>query len=394
MKKISTNVVSRLRLGAPILAAAMLAAISLPSSLYAAPTVTANIPIPLGLEPDGLVVSGDGNVLYGTVLTPGTFLTNFIVINTQFNTITAITPLFHFHLLGFPASYGGLQVAEAPAENLLYVLNFGKTGSPASIDVVNEATNTQINTFESPQVGPNPIGFAITPDGSQLWVANAGPGFNNGTVQVVSTATGLAIAQVNVGGNPNTVVFNSTGTIAYVLNTGSFGFPPKPGWVDSVSTSTFDIIKNNIALKNGNINFPNPLAMAISKNNKSLLIANGFSTLLQVDVPTGLVPSIAQMFTIANPGVANQAQAQVVRSLGGATVYEAANLDSAVRFASTTTFLSRKPIKLPAGSRPYFMALSPNGTTLYVSDYDNTGLITPFTAGNKVISVITGVSPN
>ncbi len=390
MKKISTNVVSRLRLGAPILAAAMVAAISLPSSsVYAAPVLSAVIGTG-GLEPDGLVVSHDGDVLYGTLLTPGVFFTSFLVVNTQFNSVTAVRPLFHFGTA--QRSYGGLQIVEAPAENIAYVLNFGRPGNPASIDVIDEATNTQINTFDSPQVGPGPIGFAITPDGSQLWVANASFGQNNGTVQVVSTATGLAIAQINVGGNPNTIVFNSTGTIAYVLNSGAFpGFAA--GWVDSINPKTFDIIKNNIALANGNINFPNPLGMAISKNNKSLLIANGFSTLLQVDVPSGLVPSIAQMFTTANPGVPFQQQAQVVRSPGGATVYEAASGDSAVRFASTTTFLSGAPIFLPFGSVPYFMALSPNGRTMYVSNFNNTGFGTAPLGGLLSISVITGLSP-
>jgi YVTN family beta-propeller protein len=390
MKKISTNVVSRLRLGAPILAVAMLAAISLPSSsVYAAGHLSAVIPTP-GLEPDGLVVASDGNVLYGTLLTPGTFLTNLVVINTQFNSITAITPLFHF---GTPLrSYGGTQIVEAPLEDLIYVLNFGNGVSLPSIDVIDEATNTQINTFNSPQVGPGPIGFAITPGGKELWVANSEFGFNNGTVQVVDTTTGLAIAQINVGGNPNSIVFNSTGTIAYVLNSGSFpGFAA--GWVDAINVSTFDIIKNNIALKNGNINFPNPLAMAISKDNKSLLIANGLSTLIQVTVPRGLVPNIAQMFTTDNPGLAFQQQAQVVRSPGGATVYEAATGDGSVRFASTTSFLSKAPIDLPGGSVPYFMALSPNGRTLYVSNFNNTGFGTGPLGGLESISVITGLSP-
>jgi DNA-binding beta-propeller fold protein YncE len=387
MKKISTKVVSRflgLRLGAPILAAAMLAAISLPSSsVYAAPIVSAVIPTP-GLEPDGLAVSSDGSVLYVVADNPGTFDSNLVVINTQFNTITAVTPLFVFNTA--VRSFDGIQVVENPAEQLVFILNFGNP----SIDVINEATNAQIASFVSPNLGPNPTSFAVTPDGKELWVANSGPGQNNGTVQVVnsdptSPLFGKAIALINTGGRPNTVVFNNTGTLAYVLNGGG------PGWVDEIDVSTFDILKNNIALANGNINFARPLAMAISKDQKSLLIANGKSTLLQVDVPSGLVPNIAQMFTISNPGLKKQQQSQVLRSPGGATVYEAATGNRSVRFANTVSFLSSAPILLPAGSKPYFMALSPNGKTLYVSNFNN-AVAGPF-GGLESISVITGLSP-
>jgi DNA-binding beta-propeller fold protein YncE len=331
-----------------------------------------------------LVVSHDGDVLYGVVNSP-TFLVSLLVVNTQFNTITAVTPL---HALPSAVrSFEGIQILENPAEQLVFVLNFGTP----SIDVIDEATNAQITSFLSPNVGPNPTSFAVTPDGKETWVANSGFGPNNGLVQVVnsdptSPLFGHAIASINVGGNPNTIVFNSTGTLAYVLNGGG------PGWVDLINVSTFDVIKNNIALKNGNINFANPLAMAIAKDNKSLFIANGLATLLQVTVPKGLVPNITQMFTIDNPGLAFQQQGQVVRSPGGATVYVAATGDGSVRFANTVTALSGAPIDLPGGSRPYFMALSPNGRKLYVSNFNNA--VAPPFGGNESISVISGLSPN
>jgi DNA-binding beta-propeller fold protein YncE len=384
MKKISTNVVSRLRLGAPILAAAMLAAISLPSSsVYAAGHLSAVIPTP-GLEPDGLVVSHDGDVLYG-VVNDSLFRVSLIVINTQFNSITTVTPL---HVFGTATrSFEGIQIVENPEEQLVFVLNFGTP----SVDVINEATNAQIASFLSPNLGPNPTSIAVTPDGKELWIANSGTGVNNGLVQVVNSDPaspnfGQAIVAINLGGSPNTVVFNSTGTLAYVLNGGG------PGWVDLINVSTFDVIKNNIALKNGNINFANPLAMAIAKDNKSLFIANGLATLLQVTVPKGLVPNITQMFTIDNPGLAFQQQGQVVRSPGGATVYVAATGDGSVRFANTVTALSGAPIDLPGGSRPYFMALSPNGRKLYVSNFNNA--VAPPFGGHESISVISGLSPN
>jgi len=402
MNKSSTKIVSRflgLRLGAPILAAGMLAAISLPwSSVYAAGALTAVIPT-TGLEPDGLAVSSDGNVLYAVATEPSpTFRSHLIVINTQFNSITAINPLFVFTapLGGGPTavhSFEGIQIVENPAEQLVFVLNFGTP----SIDVINEATNAQIGSFVSPNLGPNPTSFAVTPDGKELWVTNFGKGQNNGTVQVInsdptSVLFGHAIALVNVGANPNSIVFNNAGTLAYVLNESGLNAQGGPGFIDEIDVATFDIIHNDIALANGNINFARPLAMAISKNQKSLLIANAKATLLQVNVPSGLVPNIAQMFTSLNPGLAHQQLSQVLRSPGGRTAYVAATGDHAVRFADTVTFLSGPPIFLPGGSKPYFMALSPNGTILYVSNFNN-AVAGPF-GGHESISVITGLSPN
>jgi YVTN family beta-propeller protein len=382
MKKFSTKFVSR-RLGAPIFAVGMLAAMSLPlSSVFAVGKVT-HVISTAPFQPDGLVVSHDGDTLY-VVANTAAFHSELIVINTQFNTITAETPLFQF--FSFLPSLGAFQVVENPAEQLVFVLN----SISDTIDVINEATNTQIATFLPANVGPTPTSFAVTPDGKELWVANSGTGFNNGTVQVIDSDPtsgnfGKSIALINTGGRPDTIVFNSTATLAYVLNGGG------PGWVDKISVSTFDIIKNNIGLANGNINFANPLAMAISLDNKSLFIANGFSTLLQMTVPSGIVPNITQMFTKDNPGVARQQQGQVVRSPSGKLVYVAAIGDGSVRFAHAVTAISGAPIDLPAGSRPYFIALSPSGTTMYASNFNNTS-IAPF-GGNLSISVITGLTP-
>jgi DNA-binding beta-propeller fold protein YncE len=400
MNKSSTNIVSRflgLRLGAPILAAGMLAAISLPwSSVYAAPHVSAVIPT-APFQVDGMAVAPNGTTLYALATTPGGgFFSQLIVVNTQFNTITATSGLFNTH---FPFQHlrGASTVAENHKGTLIFVVHFLSD----AISVISEATNTAIDTFLGPVIGPNPIGIAITPNGKQLWVANSGtgPSFNNGTVQVIDIATpgsasfGTAITLINTGGSPNTVTFNSTGTRAFVLNGGAAGF------VDEINTTTFNIIHNNIGLNPAVINFPNPLAMAIAKSNASLFIASGFGFLNDVAVPSGLVPNITNMFSINPPPPADQQQGQVLLSPSGKTVYVAGIGSSSVRVASTVTDLSRKPIilaplllPLPVPtSNPYFMALSPTGTTLYVSNFNNF-VAAPF-GGSTSISVVTGLTP-
>src|SRR5260370_25884141 len=295
MKKISKEFMSR-RLGAPILAASVLALAVLPLNAVYAQCVSAVIPVPGALEPDGLVVSPLGDqTLYVASNTPFPFNSNLIVINTQFNTITAVTPLFIHNTAVH--SKGSIQIVENQAESLIFVDNF----ITDTVDVINEATNAQITTFTPANVGPNPVGIAVTPDVKELWVCNSGTGQNNGTVQVIdsnpsSGTFGHAIHLINTGGSPNTIVFNSTGTLAYVLNGGGAGF------VDLIRVSTFDIIKNNIGAQNGNIlNFPNPLAMAITTSNSTLYIAEGSSDVVNVDIPRGSTDGSIFMFRFFTP---------------------------------------------------------------------------------------------
>jgi DNA-binding beta-propeller fold protein YncE len=384
MKNISNEFVSR-RLGAAILAASLLALAVLPLNAVYAAGVSAVIPVPLGLEPDGLVVSPLGDqTLYVASNTPFPFNSNLIVINTQFNTITALHPLFIFP--SAVHSRGSIQILENAAENLIFVDNY----LTDTIDVINEATNTQIFTITPANVGPNPVGIAITPDGKQLWVCNSGNGQNNGTVQVIDSTPGSptfghAIHLINTGGSPNTIVFNSTGTLAYVLNDGVGG----AGFVDLVRVSNFDIIKNNIGAQNGNIlNFPNPLAMAITSTDSTLYIADAFSDVVNVDIPRGTTDGSIFMFKFVIPPPANQVLGQVLVSPSQRTVVSAATADDSVRVASTGTQRAGQPIFLPGGSVPYFMAFSPNGT-LYVSNFNN-ALVPPF-GGLNSISVVTGI---
>jgi DNA-binding beta-propeller fold protein YncE len=385
MKKISTKFVSRC-LGAPIFAAGMLAAMSLPlGSVFAKPTISATIST-APFQPDGLVVSHDGDTLFVAANT-ATGRSELIVINTQFNTITAETPLFIDGTL-LP-SLGAFDVVENPAEQLVFVLNT----ISRTVDVISEATNAQTATFLPPNVGPRPTSIAVTPDGKELWVANSGtpPSFNNGTVQVIDSDPtsgnfGKAIALINTGGSPNTIVFNSTATRAFVLNSLGHGF------VDEISTITFDIIKNNIGLNPGfAINFPSPLAMAITKDNKALYIANAFTNVTRLLIPSGFPQDIIQMFAFDTPPVANQELAQVLLSPSNKRVYAAGTGSDRVTVANAVTALGMPEIKLLAGARPYFIALSPTGTTMYVSNFNNTG-IGPF-GGLLSVSVISGLTP-
>ena len=65
-------------------------------------------------------------------------------------------------------------------------------------------------------VGNFPLGIAITPDGTQAYVANS----NDSTVSMIATATNtVAGLPIPVGSNPQWVALNPDGTKVYVANT-------------------------------------------------------------------------------------------------------------------------------------------------------------------------------
>jgi YVTN family beta-propeller protein len=87
----------------------------------------------------------------------------------------------------------GIELWAMPveAQPFAYVANFENN----SVSVIATATNTVVATVP---VGSNPVGVAITPDGTHAYVAN---NFSN-TVSVIATATNTVVASVPVGTRP------------------------------------------------------------------------------------------------------------------------------------------------------------------------------------------------
>ena len=66
-------------------------------------------------------------------------------------------------------------------------------------------------------VGKAPVGLAITPDGKHVYVTNN----IDGTVSVITTATGKVSAPITVGDGPVVVAITPDGKHAYVTNYGT-----------------------------------------------------------------------------------------------------------------------------------------------------------------------------
>ena len=76
----------------------------------------------------------------------------------------------------------------AHAQARAYVTN----SCNGTVSVVDTDTNTIVATIP---VGINPLGVAITPDGTRVYVSNSG----SGTVSVIDTSTNTVVATIPVG---------------------------------------------------------------------------------------------------------------------------------------------------------------------------------------------------
>jgi YVTN family beta-propeller protein len=125
------------------------------------------------------------------------------VIDTATNTVTATIAAGFSQPLGVAVTSDGSKV---------YV---GNASSPFSVSVIDTATNSVIAALPVPLSLP-PIGVAVTPDGSKVYVTYD----EVSSVSVIDTATNTT-ATIQVGSNPFGVAVTPNGRDVYVANYGS-----------------------------------------------------------------------------------------------------------------------------------------------------------------------------
>ena len=143
------------------------------------------------------------------------------------------------------------MVAITPDGKHAYVTN-NVDGTVSVITTATGAVSAPIT------VGNAPIGVAITPDGKHAYVANNG----DGTVSVITTATGAVSAPITVGSRPNGVAITPDGKDVYVVNSSVDNFVTNnvvsngAGTVSVITTAT-GAVSPPITVGNG------PIFMAI-----------------------------------------------------------------------------------------------------------------------------------
>ena len=193
----------------------------------------------------------------------------------------AVAPAFLCALLLAPAR-------GAPAEALAYVTNQGD-----GVTVIDLATLQPVRTIE---VGKDPRGIGITPDGRTLVTANQA----DGDISVVDAASGRTLHRIPVGKNAEFVRVGPDGRFAYVTyEPSSSGKPPakdekagkdKGGHAEAegeaAEIAVIDLAKSEVSAR-----LPASLeteGMDFSPDGSQLVVANeGDDTVVVYDLASG-----------------------------------------------------------------------------------------------------------
>ena len=134
------------------------------------------------------------------------------------------------------------------------------------IDTASNAVVTTIPTADDPR--DNPVGVAVTPDGSRAYATNRGAG----TVAVVDTQRNSLISRIDVDRGPNGAAVAPDGSHLYVTNEGS-------GTVSIVNLIDGSVM----AIPVGSA----PITVAVTPDgHRALVVARGSTSLVVLDTAT------------------------------------------------------------------------------------------------------------
>ncbi len=243
-------------------------------------------------------------------------------------------------------------VAVSPDGTMVYVTNSGSN----TVSVIDATTNTATATVN---VGKRPFGVAVNQDGTKVYVTNE----LSNTVSVIDTATNTVIATVDVGSYPAGIAVSPDGTIVYAVNEGG-------------SVSVIDAATNTVTATVGlEIN---PIAVAVSPDGTKVYIANwGSSTVSVIDAATNTVTATISVGSC--PG-------GIAVSPDATKVYVTNELSNTVSIIDAET--NTVTATVDAGNSLWGIALNPDGTKVYVANENDNIVSVIDTATNTVTATV------
>lgn len=228
-------------------------------------------------------------------------------------------------------------------------------------------------------VGINPAGIAITPNGRFAYVANDNQDQISGddSVSVIDLCTNKVIKTIfdPSFNQPYTVTINAAGTKAYITNS------------NSTTIAIIDIATNTvIGLING---FDGPSGMAIMPDGKTAYV-NNYGGPEGVGSGNGMTVNVVDLETnsiIGAPIVVGLAPAALAITPDGEFLYVADYVDGnpgtglvTVLRTSDNTIVAT----IPGFSGPFIIAITPNGCFAYVTNFGSNN----FSPVGNTVSVI------
>jgi len=238
---------------------------------------------------------------------------------------------------GRHSSVGRTSSGNTPSDYEAYVALAG--GS--SVAEVSVATDTIVADSISADTAE---GVAVTPDGSQLFVAQTG----QYSVVAVDLATG-AKTNIEVGAYPQDVAVSPDGTTVYATLTGGDTGPGGSSQVAVISTAS-DKVTGDITVGAG----PHQVAFSPDGRRAYVTTEQGITV---IDTATQSV--------VARIAITSGAQGLAVNQDGSA-VYVTSPATGKLTVVSSAS--DHIVAQAAAGAEPYSVAITPDGKTVYVAD--------------------------
>ena len=262
-------------------------------------------------------------------------------------------------------------VAVTPDGTKVYVANTNNEGfnTNSNISVIDTATNkVTANVYQEGMISP--MGVAVTPDGTKVYVTDSSSGY----VFAINTTTNqIATTWLGAGEFPSGVAVTPDGTKVYVaVAYAELGTEPEnyPGFVDVYDTRTHTFFVVTVGTgANG---------VAITPDGSNVYVTNSGSNNVSVINTTNNI-AYASINVGLNPhGVAVTPD--------GTKVYvanEGSNNVSVIDTTSKTIYAS-----VPVGKYPFGVAVTPDGTKVYVANEGSNNVSVIDTATNTVTTTV------
>ncbi|HEX4753032.1 MAG TPA: PKD domain-containing protein [Solirubrobacterales bacterium] len=237
---------------------------------------------------------------------------------------------------------GPIAVGEGPASVAItpdggYVFVADNSGD--SVSVIE--TGLRRTVGEPIPVGEGPYGLAITPDGKYAFVTDR----DANEVSVIDTQTRKVVAEIEVGAQPTGVAISPNGAYAYVADFGA-------ETVQTINTETMKVVGTPINVGEG------PMGIEFTPNGKTAYVVNETGKKVSaIDTATRAVTSIPLAAESRGIAITPDGSKAFVVSPSGGLVSE------------INTATNRVTDEIEVGASPEEVAISPNGETVYVTEF-------------------------
>lgn len=252
----------------------------------------------------------------------------------------------------------GLWAGVAQASDPLGYVVSEQNGTIQQVDLTTGAVGNTV------AVGSQPVGLAVTPDGSTGYVADYG----SSEIVPVNLTTGSLGTPIPLSDRPAAIAISPDGTSAYVVSDSGREWP--------------------ITLATGQLGNPSSIpansdAVAITPNGLTAWITNiADGTLTPFNLSSGTIGSPINLAATKPDGVAITPD--------GSTAYVASNSAGTITPVDLGNGVSGPPIA--AGATPTAVAISSDGTMAYVTNF-STGSVTPVSLATDTAGTAVPVGP-